>query len=407
MSRFLILFFLLPAWHLMAQVEVAKDKFPFHEMVEWPNQGTLLMAKDPSNKTNDLYISFLNNQGENPWANTISPKSKEPKLITSEQSNYFYLIDQFKPQNNLITYHQINVSGSIVSTEFDVLKVIRNYRYTTPGDLELVEVVNTPKSIVFYFQMPVKSKGIIENFFVSITHHNNRMYYFKGPETDMKLKKKGEIGSILYAGADANLIHFAYYLKEGSKEKINFIGFNEKAEALPTSPSMILPKHEAIPSKIESKMLTGSHYLQHENDQAAKGKPIYLNKKYYYAINDAAEGCLKVFGQNKARKIVELNDCDQTEISARNPEGEIAYFLMDGKLFLYSKIEGGASAYIIDDNGVEKGSFTASELEKVQINPSSFKTKNKTANFVHIINGTAYFTSLENLENKAAINFKQ
>ncbi len=408
MNKFLLLVVasIISLTHSFSQVEVPKGKYPFYQIVEWPNQGSILMAKDLKGSTKDIYINLLTNKGEIPWGKTFYPKTDNPKLIVSGNSNYIYFVDNFKPVNNFIEYNQINQSGGVVSTKFDVLQIIRSYGYTTPNELELNEIVNTPKSLVFYFQLPVKSQGIIENIFISITHHNNRVYHYKGPETDVKLQKKGIVEPIFYAGADETTISFAYYSNEESSSSVNFINFSSKAEPIEDY-KLKISTANPITSTIQTLSLDGSNYIESKSLFQSRGKGIYFNKNYYFALNDAETNCLKIFGLNKANKVEQLNTCKNNPLATRNPKASISYFEMDGDLIITSEIEGAFTSYKIDKNGVHSLDLIKKDIEKVQLNPSSLKTKDKTTNFVHVINGTPYFTQLEGMEKQEKIIFKQ
>ncbi|PWH85556.1 hypothetical protein [Brumimicrobium oceani] len=388
------------------QVEIPKDKYPFYKVVEWPNQGSILLSKDPTGSTKDIYINLLNTEGELSWGKTIYPKVEDPKLIISSNSNYIYFIENFKPENNFINYNQVNQSGGVVSTKFDVLKVIRSYGYTIPNELELNEIVNTPKALVFYFQLPVKSDGIIENIFISITHHNNRVYHFKGPATDMKSQKKGMVGPMLYAGSDESTISFSYYSNEGSLSNMNFINFNSKAEAIPEQ-SIKTPVAEGELTLFQTLNMEGSAYIDNKSLYQSRGKGIYSRGNYYLVMNDLSTNCVKILGLNEDRKLVQLNSCSPSEVNSRNPKSIISYFEMDGKQFIVSEIGDNFSSYVITQDGVQTLNLNRKDIENVQLNPSSFKTKDKTTNFVHVINGVPYSTDTKELEKQEKIIFKQ
>lgn len=403
---FLLLIILISTTSLFSQVEVPKGKYPFYKIVEWPNQGSILLAKDPSGSTNDIYINLLDTEGEVPWGKTIYPKVEDPKLIISNNSNYIYFVDNYKPVKNFIEYNQLNQSGGVVSTKFDVLQVIRSYGYTTPNDLELMEIINTPKSLVFYFQLPVKSEGIIENIFISITHHNNRLYHYKGPATDMKLQKKGTIDPILFAGADESTINFSYFSTENDKNNVNFIGFSPKGEPV-VDQYLKIPSLNPIVSNIRSLNLDGSEYIDDKSLFQSRGKGVYLNNNYYFLTNDISTNCLIIYGLNEDRKVEQLNKCNKNQANSRNPKSSISYFELDGDLIVTSEMGDVFTSYKIDKNGIETLAINKKDIENVQLNSSSFKTKDKTTNFVHVINGIPYSTDTKELEKLEKITFKK
>src|SRR5690554_7963648 len=91
-------------------------------------KGTLLLGNDPTGKTDEINFNLLNHQGEVSWNRSVYPKSNNTSLIVSGMSDYLYFVDDLKPVNNHIRYNQVNQSGSIVPTKFDLLKVIRSYQ---------------------------------------------------------------------------------------------------------------------------------------------------------------------------------------------------------------------------------------------------------------------------------------
>ena len=272
--------------------------------------------------------------------------------------------------------------------------------------MELKEIVNTPKAVVFYFQLPVKSKGIIENIFISITHHNNRAYNYKGPSTDMKSKKKGLVDPILFAGADESTISFSYYSTEGSENSINFISFSPKgAEVIDYN--FKIPAGELLVSEIKNLSLSGGIYVEDESAFQSRGKGVYLNKNYYFLINDIATNCMKIYGKDTNGKIDQLNSCTQSQGKTKNPKTSISYFKLDGNLIVVSEIDTVFKSYKIGKNGIKNLDLNKKDIENVQLNLSSFKSKDKTTSFVHLINGTPYFTNSEDMEKQETIIFKQ
>src|SRR5690554_2158987 len=232
LKKFLLAFLPLIPLMTLAQedIEIERGKFPFNKIVEWPGKGTLMIGTDPSGRSQEINLNLLNFNGEIQWNRSVFPKQKNSHLIISSLSDYIYFVDDLKLNNNSVRYNQVNQSGSVVPTKFDMLSVIRSYRYTTPDDLVLKEIVNTPKALVFYYQLPIKDKGIIENFFVTITHHNNKIYHYQGPASDMTLMKEGKEGPLVFAGADENTICFSRYEYSDKKQNARFYPFSPKAE---------------------------------------------------------------------------------------------------------------------------------------------------------------------------------
>jgi hypothetical protein len=392
----------------LAQVEVTNGNFPFNQIVEWPGKGTLLLGDDPTGKTDEINFNLFNSEGEVSWNRSIYPKSENTHLIVSGMSDYLYFVDDLAPINNDIRYNQVNQSGSVVPTKFDMLSVIRSYRYTIPSDLELKDIVNTPKALVFYFQLPVKDKGIIENFFVTITHHNNRVYHYQGPASDMDLIKDGKQGPLLFAGADESSIYFSRYEHMEGKQSVRFYPFSPKAEPI-ASNAIDLTEFSALSSDIQFISLNGSHYIEKENKSTiqANGKGVFVGGKFFYAVNDAKDRCLKIYGENEKEEFVVLNKCENSAASSKRYQASITILPIQDKLIIISNINDKASAFELGSEKISSIPAESINLDLIQKNPSSFKVENKSANFVHFINGAPYFFDQTKLEKSDEIIFKQ
>lgn len=399
MKNLTFVFLFLISFTTFSQIEVTRGKFPFNQIVEWPGKGTLLLGDDPTGKSQEINLSLLNHQGEVQWNRSVYPKNKTTHLITSSNSDYIYFVDDLKPENNQIRYNQMNQSGSVSPTKFDMLSVIRSYRYTTPNDLELREIINTPKALVFYFQLPVKDKNIIENFFVTVTHHNNRVYHCQAPSTSMDLVKKGLDEHYVFAGADDEAIYFTRLSNEVGANFVNFFSFSPKAEKL--QPTKMRPiNFSPMNSEINFIGLTGSYYLQtftkakFEN----RGKGIYFNGSFYYAVNDDGGKNLKVYGQNEKGEFVLLKESAKQANSKKNSSSSVAFIPLKDRLFIVSEIDNNTVAFEISDAGIKETNASSLQLTSLRKNPSSFMSNSDEHTFIHMVNDIPYAMDIKNLE---------
>ena len=305
MNRFLLLTMLLTAIGAYSQIEVKKDKLAFQELVEW--NGVLVVAEDPKNKVDFKELILINSDGEVRWRKLIYPKSSSSYLVQSSNSDYIYFIDDLAPVNNAIRYNQINQSGSVTPTKLDILNVIRNYGYRTPDDIVIENIVNTPAALVFHLSLSVSDKDIIENFFVSITHHNNRMYHWKAPESHPDLIKEGKEGPILYAGSDNEAIYFARYTFQANNHRVNYIPIDSKAKPL-NAYNYSIPDFNPIISEQKIYSNEGRYYRNKEegDNREVNGIPVYVDNKYYYIVNDATTQSMVVYGSNESGDIAKI-----------------------------------------------------------------------------------------------------
>lgn len=410
MKRFIFIIAVLFSIQSHAQVEVDKGTFPFNQIVEWPRKGTLLLGRDPTGRSKETNFSLLTNKGEVKWNRSIHPKIEPTHLIVSGMSNYIYFVDNLEPENNSIYYNQVNESGSIVPTKLDVFKVIRDYGYSTPNDLELKDIVNTPKSIVFYFQLPVKDKGIIENFFVSITHHNNKVYHCQGPSTDMALEKSGDQAPFIFAGATADAICFSRFESKHKRIYSSYFSFTPKGKlrvGVTQEPKELSP----ISSELHFVGLSGKYYLEEAKKIKAintMGRGLFIEGRYYYVANDAKERCLKIYGVNDKDEFVVLNECkNPAKEQKRYKNATLTFIPLREKVIVVSNIANQISAFEIGNNEVSPVDVGNIDYENIRLNPSSFKVKDHSKEFVHFIDGVPYYIDPTTIENSDKIIFKK
>ena len=396
MNRFIFIISLLFSFQALAQVEVAKGTFPFSQIVEWPRKGTLFLGGDPTGMSQEINFNLLNHEGLVQWNRSVYPKSEPTHLIISGVSDYVYFVDDLAPVNKFIRYNQVNESGSIVPAKFDMLKVIRDYGYRTPDDLVLIDIVNTQKSIIFYFQLPVKDKGIIENFFVTITHHNNIVYYCQGPTSDMELIRKGEEGPLVFAGSTEDAICFSRFGFKKGKQNNSYFSFTPKGKlrvGVTQTPVDLSP----ISSDLYFVGLSGKYHLQEAKKIKTPntlGRGLFVNGRYYYVANDSKDRCLKIYGVNDKDEFVVLNECKNPAVEKKSyKNASLTFIPLDEKVIVVSTIGSESSAFEIGNNQVNPIEMGDIDYEKIRMNPSSFRVKDHPNEFVHFVNGVPYFTN--------------
>ncbi|MEX2485563.1 MAG: hypothetical protein WED10_13410 [Brumimicrobium sp.] len=409
MRVFFVCFSLMFSVQLNAQIEVEAEKFPFNQIVEWKNNGSLLVSSDPKDKVRDVEVVLLDNSGELNWRKLIYPSHSKPSIIVSESSNYIYFIDHFKVENNKFSYIQINRSGSVVSTNFDLLKVVRSYGYTIPNELVVEEVVNTPKALVFHFTLEVKDKNIIENFFVTITHHNNRMYHSQGKNTHPDFVADGKEGLFNYAGSDEENIYFSRLIKQGGKHRVHFYPITPKAKQGNEYSFSLSTDFNPIYSEIINHNLCGSYYQKVLNKKVIErfGVGLYANNRFYYVANDETDKCVKIFGADQDGEIDVLNECNNPADKSRKYDAKIKWIDCRNRVLILSEIEGKTNVYSEFNSKIEHYKSENLNLNILQINPSRPSLENKSTNFVHLVGDKTYSFDLNQLGQSKKVVFNE
>jgi hypothetical protein len=405
-STLLLLLGLFIVRNAITQIELKKDKLAFHELVEW--NGVLVVAEDPKEKVDYKELSLISPTGEVRWRKLIYPKSSSSYLIESSSSDYIYYIDDLEPTNNAIRYNQINQSGSVTSTKLDVLNIIRDYGYRTPDEVKIENIVNTPSSLVFHLTLSVSDKDIIENFFVSITHHNNRVYHWKAPETHPDLIKEGKEGPVLYAGCDEQVIYFARYTFQANNHRINFIPIDSKAKPL-NAYNYSLPDFDPIISTQKIYANEGRYYLDIENGDSreVRGIPVYIDNKYLYVVNDSKSRSMKVYGANENGDIDVLKSTTELSDESRKYSASIGVSREKSEVTFCGNIEGKRGSLHYTKDQFVSIDLSESKIDVLRNNQSIKEVDNNSTTFVYPLSGEWYGISKSDLPQSEIITFEK
>tara|TARA_B100000508_G_scaffold140085_2_gene140014 strand:- start:20925 stop:22139 length:1215 start_codon:yes stop_codon:yes gene_type:complete len=403
MIRAVVIVLLIVPFFLRAQIELKRDKLSFKELVEW--KGVLVIAEDPKGKVNYKELSRISPEGEVLWRKLIYPKSDQSYLIQSSNSDYIYFVDDLEPYNNTIRYNQINESGSVTPTKLNILNVIRSYGYRTPDDVVVENIVNTPNALVFHLTLAVDD--IVENFFVTITHHNNRVYHWKGPETHPDLIKENKEGHILYAGCDEESIYFARYTFQANNHRINFIPFDAKAKPL-NAYNYSIPDFNPI--QTEERILSNEarYYINKDRDpREVKGIPVYVDNKHLYIVNDSELRTTVVYGANEAGEIDRIAKGKKSAEESRKYDSKLGINRSNNGFTIFGQIEDTPNGLSYGDEKYDQLSIPDSKIEVIRNNPSSIARENKSTTFVYPFSGKWYGIEKSSLTESEIITFKK
>lgn len=404
MKRAIISIFIMFTFIASGQIEVKKDKFCFEELIEW--KGVLIVAQDEKGNVNDKELTRIAPNGEVQWRKAIYPKSSSSYLIQSAVSDYIYFVDDLEPNGNVIRYNQINESGSVTPTKLNILSIIRDYGYRTPDEVVVENIVNTPNALVFHLSLAVKDKEIIENFFVTITHHNNRVYHLKGPETRPEQVDEGRQGPILYAGCDNEAIYFARYTFQANNHRINFIPFDAKANAL-NAYNYTLPDFQPILSTQEFYSNEARYYIDQKegNERTVRGLPVYQNGSFLYIVNDEASRNFVVYGANKEGDIVKRGTSESLAKSSRRYDASLGLCRDGDQLTVCGRIEDNLGCMQIKNDSFEKLSVEKNRLKMARNNPTILNVDLSPQNFVYHFDKGWYYVSQDGLKELDILSF--
>lgn len=281
MRRLLITLAFLQLFASFGQLNVPSESYPFHDAIEWQGIGSLLLAKDPEARQKDYNVILLNSLGEVQWKEKFYPKSDNPSLILGHKSNYVYFIDNFVPESHKLFYHQINMSGSVKSTNLELLTHAKKMGYSSSSDLTLIDVVNTSGALVFQFVAENKSEKTYENVFIFLTHHNHRTYAVKTLSSKIDGLKENAEAMLKYAGSDDEHIYFSRLVDRASNSTLEFIPFSVKGEEGLTQ-VFTLNKKQSLSMELNPLHFSGDFYISSDlANYKAKAYGYFLSGQFY------------------------------------------------------------------------------------------------------------------------------
>lgn len=405
--RLLFSFFITANFFIsFSQINVTSESYPFHDAIEWQGVGSLLLAKDPNLRQKDYNVILLNSVGEVQWKEKFYPKSENPSLILGHKSSYLYFIDNFVPENHKLFYHQINMSGSVKSTNLELLTHAKKMGYSSSTDLTLIDIVNTSGALVFQFVAENKSEKTYENIFIFLTHHNHRTYAVKTLSSKMDgLKDKSE-AMLKYAGSDDEKIYFSRLVDRASKSTLEFIPFSPKGEEGLTQ-VFTLEKKQSLSMELNPLHFSGDYYISSDlADYQAKAYGYYLDNQFYSLTFDVSNNQFVVSHfdekgnptavitesvtkdkKDKYKVAIELMEIRNALLVAVNSNSDLFYTQVDAK------------PYVIK--------FPA-EISNIQFmkNPSIIHFGKSSTIFVHPLEEGFLSTSLMGIGKSASLDFE-
>jgi hypothetical protein len=269
---------------VFGQLTVNPRKMPFYDIVEWPSNGVLLIAKDPKGNTTQQEVTYVNTAGEIKWQEQYLPQVKDPKLILSEYSNYLYFLDQLQPDNGKIFYNQATFSGNIRKGSIYFPPIFRTLTDFDDVNSELIDVVNATDNLIFHFRLRDKKAKTYVDALVLLNHYSLKTTALRLPGTygwDEVDKKEKSLP--YFAGSKDNENYFAYYSTRDKKKGIEVIIVDKKGNFSGTN-FFELPMATAGWSTVIPVYLTGAWYMQElkKTLPTSIGRMVYLENTWYW-----------------------------------------------------------------------------------------------------------------------------
>lgn len=257
---------------------VYKTTQPFYDIIEWKGMGGLLLSKDPSGNSNQIYLTLVGEQTKSSWEQRFAPLDGKYTYIASENARYVYFLRSLQPDAGKIYFDQLNSAGNIKNTSVSYVSVIKNLGFD-PYSLELVNVVVTDKALVHHFRYFDKKEKTHTDIATFITHHNMLIYAtVLGKIHDDELKANRS-HHIQYAGFTGDEICFSGYSETKNGKGWNAVVYNSKGQELKRFLiKNTLGSTTAFPTSGFG--TNGAYYLNSQNT-TQNGFITFHNGKYY------------------------------------------------------------------------------------------------------------------------------
>ncbi|MCO5260194.1 MAG: hypothetical protein M9916_08630 [Crocinitomicaceae bacterium] len=286
---------------------ILKTVQPFYSIIEWKGMGAMLLSKDPTNNSKQIYLTLVGESDKSIWEQQFIPANNKYYYISSENARYVYFLRDLKPENGKVYFDQLNSAGNIKNTNVSIISAIKNLGYD-PLNLTLKNVVVTDKALVYHFRDFNKSDKIHTDIALFITHHNLLPYaVVLGTTSDEELKA-GRVNHFQYVGFTGDEICFADYSVKKEGKGWTIVKFNSKGKEL----NRVFIKNNISTTSTFSTSgfgTNGAYYLQSENG-VQNGLVTFQNNQFYLttitATSTNATMELHQLNDNKWEKINQL-----------------------------------------------------------------------------------------------------
>jgi hypothetical protein len=267
------------------ELTASETDHPFFDVLEWKNNGLLLLSRDPSGNQRKITITCMTDKEFPIWQESFNPTGKEYHYISGENARYVYFLDQLELKEGKIFFHQISSAGNIKSSSALIGQAIKKIDNILFADLVPIDVFTTDKALVFTYRLHDKKEKKYTDYMVTMTHHNMVLYAAKiGSITEDQLKDP-KYSYWSYSGFNEDKIYFSTRDVQDKKSGWSVQTISSKATFV-ESRFIEEPREAFELSNWGSWGMNGSYFLNNTHSQS--GRIHLLNEKIYcYGITTA------------------------------------------------------------------------------------------------------------------------
>ena len=284
-ARCLFYFFLLLGFHSSCQTfDIQPIEFPLYSIVELKGYGALLMGKSPTGNTHKINLSFVSNSNSIAWSQSLNSKGAETFVIGSDESRFWYLMDNLELIEGRYFFNQINATGA-VKTSSSILthiltKIFKDISELDFNEMKIVDIFSTQNALVHVFRYHnLKEKKYTELAFF-MTHENLISYACFLGDTKEEVLGNGFSDHCKFIGSTHDNVYFAKRSIQGNQKgwavkSFTTRGANSSATFLPNAPDVFEPI-ENIPFGATGRYHLKTKPLVEENVLIQKNGKFYL-----------------------------------------------------------------------------------------------------------------------------------
>lgn len=367
-------------------ISIEPQKFPFSDIVEWPEHGLVLFAKDPSKTTIQQELTYVDETGTVIWQEHYLPMVENPYLIASGESDYMYFFDQIQPDAaGKMYYNQVSLSGYIKKGSLHFPSIFRTLQGVAYENCQLLDIIDAHDDLIFHFREANKKDKLYTDVLVFFHHGLLKPFPVIVPGAFLMAETDAGTKSLLnYAGSKEGENYFSYYSQKQAVKGYNLVTYNEKGEL--TSERMMSAPDEKIGAiQLQSNQLNGAYYLKTERIPS-KGELLYYKGHFYLAAVNATSG-LSIWKYENDKPVAWVKNI--AVMHKKSTTYAVGVHFLNGKVIVFVESDEAKKSLVFDEKGnpISAGGESTENYER---NPSQLFFAKNPSSFVIQLNNATY-----------------
>jgi len=367
-------------------IVVEKQKFPFSDILEWPEHGLILFAKDPAKNTLQQELSYVNQKGELVWQEHYIPMVENPFVIASHESDYLYFLDQLQPdESGKIYFNQASLSGYIKKGSIFFPPLFRSLGDENMLNYQLIDIINSHDNLIFHFRQEDKKDKLFKDVLIFYSHVLLKAYPLKVPGSYLFSELENGTKSLLqYAGSKEGANYFCTAATVNKTKGYEVLNFDDKAKPLDAT-FLSAPSEKVNPIEIRSNQLNGAYYLKSKVNPVLGQLQLYKNAFYLMGGNESGALSVWKYESEKPEKLISSIAVEHKKSTVY----QVGASFLNNRLILFTESDLSAKTRVFDMKGQVQGTGFNGTAD-YERNPSLLLFGKNSSNFVIQLGNVTY-----------------